>query len=615
MKKYLLLMVVLLSSLGTSAEAQNFDPSIPADWNTTWLTEKVVMPESPLSYQVLFIGGHDQVQTVDNMGKPNGSALAKQWHDFIGFTSDENSSDLGWVTINHEMVAADDKIGDGGGMTVFKVKRDPETDTLIIVNQTLEDGRQGKFFNVDFVNTVGETGMNCGGISSFVDGRIWTAEEWFRTSNSTIFENGKGVRDTSDWTISTDIEGDFDGKQVKRYENFNYMVEVDPRTAKAVRKQYNWGRQPFEGGTILADNKTVILGADDTPALLTKFVADTPGDFTKGKTYVFKQNSDSYKGQWIEIDNTKIDNMLNMTTLGFENGATAFNRLEWVALDRNSGLVYLTETGRDNPGAKLNKAITLGGDIAHHHYMRATEQGNDVLSSDYWDYYGRVLVLDLETNEIKPFLEGGPFLAGMDAEEPKYEPYPDNHLSNPDGLHIMNINGKSYMVICEDLNGTSFGRVQIGVANRTCELWMLDMEENASVENLVRIGVVPLGAEVTGVNSTPDGKTLLVDCQHPLPTNPFPYNNSLTYAITGWDKAITSVINGKVDLGNNLKIWPNPATREVHFDKNTDAAIYDINGKRVKVVRNTSIVDVRDLQAGAYFIRTADQKGQKLIIQ
>lgn len=93
------------------------------------------------------------------------------------------------------MILADDKIGDGGGMTVFKVKRDPSSDTLIIVEQSLEDGREGMFFNVDFVNTVGETGMNCGGINS-LDGRIWTAEAWFRTSTNSIYNGGAGVRDT-----------------------------------------------------------------------------------------------------------------------------------------------------------------------------------------------------------------------------------------------------------------------------------------------------------------------------------------------------------------------------------------------------------------------------------
>ena len=160
------------------------------------------------------------------------------------------------------MIVQDDKIGDGGGMTVFRVKRDPDNDTLIIMDQTLSDGRSGKFFNVDFVNHTGETGMNCGGIISQADGRIWTAEEWFRSSNGSISD-----RDQSEFRIigTGTVNGQaapagfpgFNGDTVAKFQNQNYMTEIDPREAVAIRKQYNWGRQPFEGGTVLPDNKTV----------------------------------------------------------------------------------------------------------------------------------------------------------------------------------------------------------------------------------------------------------------------------------------------------------------------------------------------------------------------
>lgn len=125
------------------------------------------------------------VETTKTYGNPAGKAVAKEWHDFIGFTADNTGKYLGWVSVNHEMICHDDRIGDGGGMTVFAVKRDPITGLLEVAEQELQDGRRGKFFNVDFANTVGETGMNCGGIQS-PDGRIWKAEEWFRTSNTSI---------------------------------------------------------------------------------------------------------------------------------------------------------------------------------------------------------------------------------------------------------------------------------------------------------------------------------------------------------------------------------------------------------------------------------------------
>lgn len=46
------------------------------------------------------------------------------------------------------------------------------------------------------------------------------------------------------------------------------MTEIDPRQAVAIRKQYNWGRQAFEGGVVMPDNQTVYLSVDATPAFL-----------------------------------------------------------------------------------------------------------------------------------------------------------------------------------------------------------------------------------------------------------------------------------------------------------------------------------------------------------
>ncbi|TAE53002.1 MAG: DUF839 domain-containing protein, partial [Bacteroidetes bacterium] len=277
MKKLYVLITLLISVVAASAQIA-FDPTIAPDFNPS----TVKVPASPLKLQVVFVGGVDTVQTTATYGNPAGKAPAKQWHDFIGFTpAAAGSGDLGWISINHEMIVADDKIGDGGGMTVFKVKRDPNTDTLIIVPQTLADGRSGKFFNVDFVNTVGNTGMNCGGITSSFDGRIWTAEEWVRSKNSDVID-----RDTSDFVIGVGtLNGQaatagfpgLNGQQIKKYQNYNYMVEIDPRQAKAVRKQYNWGRQEFEGGVVMPDNKTVYTGQDATPGYFTKFVADVAG--------------------------------------------------------------------------------------------------------------------------------------------------------------------------------------------------------------------------------------------------------------------------------------------------------------------------------------------------
>ncbi|MBX2815591.1 MAG: DUF839 domain-containing protein [Saprospiraceae bacterium] len=575
-----------------------------------------------LTTQVIFIGGVDMVQTTDTYGNPAGEAPAKQWHDFIGFTGDESGESLGWVSINHERIVQDDLIGDGGGMTVFKIAR--EGDSIVVVDQTLADGRSGKYFNVDFVNTVGPTGMNCGGIVSEVGGRIWTAEEWFRTSNSSIDD-----RDTSDFVIGTGtVDGQtapvgfpgFDGEQIKKYQNYNYMVEIDPREAVALRKQYNWGRAGFEGGAVLPDNKTVYLGIDATPAPWAKFVAETENDFTTGKLYVYKHDADE---KWIEIDNTVLDNMLNFSSKAWEVGATMYNRIEWVAYDPVSGKVYATETGRDNPGSRWAGELEDGGVFAPHHIDRASAQGvADPAADEYVDYYGRVVEFDPATEEMVSFLEGGPDIAEADATVCDY---PITHLSNPDGLHIKQIGDKSYMVIQEDLNGDTYGRTPLGTYKnfasriRTCEFFLLDMQvEDPTLEDLVRIGIVPFGAEVTGARFTDDGETLLINSQHPSDENPFPYNNSLTLAISGFGDFLggTTPINelNPATIIGTLNVRPNPTADRVMFDRKIDAAIYDMSGKRLQVYRNVNEIDLSAFTPSTYFLRTEDGETAKIVL-
>jgi len=1090
MKKRNAHIALLFGALMISSQATaqiGFDPEIDPDW----IADEVLVPPSPIQSQVIFVGGHDLVQTTATYGNPAGEYPAKQWHDFIGFTpdTDPTSQDLGWVTVNHEMISGDPNIGDGGGMTTFKIRRDAATDSIIVVEQTLSDGRTGKFFNVDFANTVGETGMNCGGITSEADGRIWTAEEWFRTSNASIYANGAGVLDTSDYTISGSGIPYADGETVSKFENFNWMVEIDPVEAVAIRKQYNWGRQPFEGGVIMPDDQTVYLGADNTPGIFSKFVADVPGDYTSGQLYayraddekmrlshqisfeaafseisaydevnglvystngdgsgihviefvdentfdaiafidvsaygsgeptsvavnngivavsipapveqdpgmvVFFDDSQNYLGQvtvgalpdmitytsngdylvvanegepnddytvdpdgtisvidltsgvgsasvatadfnaytigslpagvrifgngttdvaqdmepeyvainsddtkayvacqennaiavvdiatatvesiiglgykdysllenaidasdddnmignfqqwdnvwgmyqpdaiavveiagteyiitanegdardyngyseearvedvtldptvfpnaatiqqldqlgrlkittsqgdidndgdfdelysygarsftiwdlsgnivfdsgnefgqilaedfdhnyadnrdddkgsepesitvgvvggrtfayiglerasgvmvyditdpanaefvnyfnkegvdespeglifidgadsptgqpylistneafsgydgsvsvynvngydgekWIKIGNGTLDKMLNFEENAINAGATMFNRLEWVAYNAADGNVYLTETGRDNPASRWADEEVEGGVVAEHHVTRATAQGTDPMDGAYVDYYGRILKFDVTTEEMTSFLEAGPEFHGQ--PNVPISSYPSIHLSNPDGLTFMQVGSSSYMVICEDLNGTSHGRMPAGLSNRACELYILDMAtQNASLNDLVRIAQTPVGAEVTGVRATPDGKTLFFNSQHPSTSNPFPYNNSLTVALTGWDKSVLG-LNEIAESGDAFTVYPNPTSRIVYFNQTTDVALYDTYGKLVRVERNTDKMDIIDLLPGTYYLKNAAGDTKKLIIQ
>lgn len=633
MKNISILFILLIGSLSMSAQAKLFDEEIeiPAGFTPS----ELVMPPSPLTSQVLFIGGYDIVQTTPTYGNPAGRAIAKEWHDFIGFTPDYSGESVGWVTVNHEMIYEDDHIGDGGGMTAFRVTKNDQNE-LEVMQQELEDGRKGEFFNVDFVNTVGETGMNCGGIVG-ANGRIWTAEEWFRGNTASIWNGnflgpdrpdswnphnpapspgGIGVRDTAEFTIDAPEFPEVDGITIPKYQNFNYMTEIDPKQARAIRKQYNWGRAGWEGGAITSDGKYVYLGIDGSPAPWVRFVAETPFNFTKGQMQVYKHDR-TPGNRWINVP-MNVDNIFGgLTEYAWSVGATMYVRNEWVTIDPKTGVVYWSETGRDSgssgPGILFN-ALTQNTNalVAPHHDALAKERGFDSATDEgYQDYYGRVLFYDPRTDEVGVKIQGGPYFENSPAEAD----YPSKHLSNPDGLSIMEIDNTSFLLIQEDLNGTSFGRTPEGVSNRLCELWLLEADlPDATVEDLVRITAIPAGAEVTGAIQI-DPNTILVNSQHPNANNPFPWNHSVTVAIHGFDRLTTSSFDEPNFDAVDVNIFPNPTTRELYLSENRDCAIYDMSGKRLKVARNTDQIDVSDLAPGTYFIRFEDESIIKFIVQ
>jgi secreted PhoX family phosphatase len=596
----------------------------------------IVLPPSPLEMEVIFVGGHDIVQTTATYGNPAGQAIAKEWHDFIGWTPDETGQSLGWVTVNHEQIYRDDRIGDGGGMTAFRVVKDANG-SIDVIEQTLADGRTGEFFNVDFVNTVGETGMNCAGISA-PNGRIWTAEEWFRGNMASIYNGnfrsadrddswnphnpaptaaGFGVRDTTDFTINAPEFPLVDGMTIPKYQNFNYMVEVDPKEAVAIRKQYNWGRAGWEGGQISADGMYVYLGMDSSPAPWIRITASTAWDFNNDiKVEAYKEDNPVGQ-QWVEMEQN-VDNVFgDLINSAWEAGATMFMRNEWVTIDQNTGMVYWTETGRDGSsgaGARFAAVNANYPDTKPASFLENLAQsrfGVSAMDPGYQDYYGRVWYYDPATEEIGVVIDGGPYFESS----PEQAAYPGKHLSNPDGLNMLTIDGVTFLMISEDLNGTSNGRTPEGISNRLCELYLLPADsKEASVDDLVRVTAVPAGAEITGPIQI-DDNVVLLNSQHPNATNPFPYNHSLTFAIYGWENLDVESLKAPNKDEKMTTVRVNETSRELYLPELMDCAIYNSDYERIKVLRNVRQLDLADFAADTYYVLTNTDELFKLIVE
>jgi len=98
------------------------------------------------------------------------------------------------------------------------------------------------------------------------------------------------------------------GSQANPYD-YGYPVELLPdnegnQVGTTVVKHYAMGRLSYEMSRVMKDKKTVYSGDDGTGVILSKFVADNPGDLSAGTIYAgkVKQNADeSLDVEWIEL--------------------------------------------------------------------------------------------------------------------------------------------------------------------------------------------------------------------------------------------------------------------------------------------------------------------------
>ena len=206
--------------------------------------------------------------------------------------------------------------------------------------------------------------------------------------------------------------------------------------------------------------------------------------------------------------------LINIRNIALEMGATLFIRHEW--MDVIDGKLYIAETGKDK--FDWNSYMTNSYPAKHF------ELNDDNTINDP---YGRILVFNPEDNSMKVHLEGG--TSTIDSK---------TNFSNPDCIVKLEKDGKKYLVMSEDLVGTTQNRISkeaITAGEKYCEVYILDMEiENPTVDDLVRFSVSPNGSETTGDCFTPDGKTMFLNIQHPNSKNKSPFNFSTTVAIQGF---------------------------------------------------------------------------------
>jgi secreted PhoX family phosphatase len=322
---------------------------------------------------------------------------------------------------------------------------------------------------------------------------------------------------------------------------FGWVVEIDPWSPDSVPvKRTALGRFKHESAmVVVGDDSSVVvyMGDDERNEYLYKFVCAAKLDprnpaknrrlLDSGTLYVASFNADG-SGQWLPLvwgengltpENGFADQgevVIKCRQAADRVGATMMDRPEWIAAHPTTREVYMTLTNnsrRGNTPVSSNKADGTSGaasanppvdaanprpDNDYGHIIRWREVGGDVAATGFeWDIFVRCG--DKATAKT---LGASYTPAGHDGYVGNIN---GDDYGAPDGLWFDH-NGRLW--IQTDQAGDAQGDwVNIGGNVMMCA--------DPATGETRRFLTAPPHAEVTGVTSTPDGKTLFVGIQHP----------------------------------------------------------------------------------------------------
>jgi hypothetical protein len=354
---------------------------------------------------------------------------------------------------------------------------------------------------------------------------------------------------------------------------FGWVVEIDPfNPATTPRKRTALGRMGHEGAwlsnLVAGQRIAVYMGDDARREYLYKFVSDEAwsesdrnrtdrlavGDkyLDKGTLYVARFNADG-SGTWLPLVfgqvparpavgsepaytfESQADILVNTRLAADAVGATPMDRPEWTAVNPANGEVYLTLTNNNAAGRPVTGTDAANprsyvepvgsGTFAGNpngHIIRLREADNLPTATTFtWDIY----LFGADSIDADP---ANVNLSGLTA---------NNDFSSPDGLWFarpQNPSGVGRPLLWIQTDDGAFtdrthnqmlaalpGRVGDGGqrtitnTNGGTATQTTFVGAAATGATLRRFLTGPVGCEITGVDTTPDGRTLFVGIQHP----------------------------------------------------------------------------------------------------
>ena len=378
------------------------------------------------------------------------------------------------------------------------------------------------------------------------------------------------------WNITAQVGAPADGTGDFRNEifQFGWIVEIDPfNPASTPRKRTALGRMNHEGawpGRFTPGTRPAwYMGDDAQNEYVYKFVSSTPwaasdatgadrlalGDkyLDAGTLYVARFDADG-TGQWLPLVfgqgpltsanaaypfESQADVLINTRLAGDALGATRMDRPEWTAVNPANGEMYCTLTNNSsrtvatvnaaNPRAYTDPKVDgrpAGTGNPNGHVIRLRETGDTTEATAFaWDVYAFGSGSDLNRDNVN--------LSGLDDA---------NDFSSPDGLwfsRAQNAGGTINPLLWLQTDDGAYtdvtncmllvgqpGRVGDGGTRTITNTITLANGTTTTGTATARIGatpgtklrrflVGPVECEITGIDSTPDGRSVFVNIQHP----------------------------------------------------------------------------------------------------
>lgn len=635
MKKYLLPFVVIFLQNFLCHGQNIFSNKL----DTNFVTSTLKVPVN-LSYDILCIS--EDCTAYDPETRKYG-AIKGSFGDVAympaAFSTEGDS--IGYILVTHQMNNKNENLGNGGGMLQFKVKRKPDGHWAV---ENFKIGAKKVYYkNINFEQIGGTVGNSSILINKYLPNEktVLVGEGMYQSSNE---ELSTGYTDISDYTLPVDATQEKNpyyvvpaNTTIKRYQNMNWMIEVDVESATPLRKHYTMGR--FAHSRTIKAFGGYIMTSGNNPSILLKFQPFDENDLSiGGELFAFKQNEDGTGGFDISLNNIKrlpdgtdstyqhFDSLLVLNDQALRAGATMFANLRGLILDEIEGVqvLYIAEGGVDNSDDMFtNPAKMFKGVLANH--LKELDAKDGVQDGVFSDYNGRILSL-VDNGKLSVLLEGG---ASTDGKV---------YFSNPDGLNLVNggrdenFNTKRFFIIKENINGVDKGRnpaFNTNVNNKINEVFYVNAPvtfdedynpQKIGVDELNIFLIGPKGSVINGgttydpTMARENPNTYFLSINTPNTNNTTPNNRSMIVAVTELSQS-TAVDQSKSFDKKIFKIWPNPVSKTLFLNEKTDVGIYSVDGTLLKVKQAVEEIEMSEFQPGIYFIKNLSNQTIKLVIE